>query len=111
MEYYFYHIGFFLSDNNAPNQAMMFSSAVMEGKRKLLKCSGHESLIDSITLDSPVPYNLDNLLADLTQKDTEMVPGAKSEKQGPYYGKLTRFIQRLQSKQSDKRLNFLFCSD
>ncbi|MDE5562517.1 MAG: ATP-binding protein [Clostridiales bacterium] len=99
------------SDNNAPNQAMMFSTTVMEGKRKLLKSSGHESLIDSITLDSPVPYNLDDLLADLTQKDTEMVPGVKTEKQGPYYGKLTRFIQRLQSKQSDKRLNFLFSND
>lgn len=99
------------SDNNAPNQAMMFSTTVMEGKRKLLKSSGHESLIDSITLDSPVPYNLDDLLVDLTQIDTEMVPGAKSEKQGPYYGKLTRFIQRLQSKQSDKRLNFLFSRD
>lgn len=99
------------SDNNAPNQAMMFSTTVMEGKRRLLKSSGHESLVDSITLDSPVPYNLDDLLIDLTQKDTEMVPGAKGEKQGPYYGKLTRFIQRLQSKQSDKRLNFLFSND
>ena len=42
-----------------------------------------------------------------------MVPGAKAntEKQGPYFGKLTRFIQRLETKQKDKRLNFMFASD
>ena len=46
-------------------------------------------------------------------KDEEMVPGAKAntEKQGPYFGKLTRFIQRLETKQKDKRLNFMFASD
>jgi len=39
-----------------------------------------------------------------------MVPGAKAktEKAGPMNGKLTRFIQRLESKKDDKRLNFLF---
>ncbi len=42
-----------------------------------------------------------------------MVPGARagSEKQGALNGKLTRFIQRLKSKQSDKRLNFIFNSE
>ncbi|MGI6394701.1 MAG: ATP-binding protein [bacterium] len=42
-----------------------------------------------------------------------MVEGARanSEKQGPLYGKLTRFIQRLKSKQMDKRLNFIFNHD
>jgi len=47
----------------------------------------------------------------LKQKDTEMVPGARGEKQGTYNGKLTRFIQRLEAKQKDKRLNFLFSND
>ena len=37
-----------------------------------------------------------------------MVQGVRSEKQGPLNGKLTRFIQRLESKQMDKRLNFIF---
>ena len=42
-----------------------------------------------------------------------MVQGARanSEKQGPLFGKLTRFIQRLSSKKEDKRLNFLFNED
>jgi DNA helicase HerA-like ATPase len=37
-----------------------------------------------------------------------MVTGTRGEKQGPFHGKLTRFIQRLQSKASDRRLGFLF---
>ena len=99
------------SDTNAPNQAMIFSNSVINGKQKFLKDIGKEELINDITLDSPIPYNLTELLEDLRSKDTEMIPGAKGEKQGPYFGKLTRFIQRLQSKQSDKRLNFLFSQD
>ena len=37
-----------------------------------------------------------------------MIPGTRSEKQGPFHGKLTRFIQRLEAKREDKRLTFLF---
>ena len=101
------------SDNNAPNQAMMFSSAVIDGKKQFLIDADKAEMEANITLDSPIPYNLDALLSSLKSKDEEMVPGAKAgtEKQGPYFGKLTRFIQRLETKQKDKRLNFMFSSD
>lgn len=99
------------SDNNAPNQAMMFSGAVIAGKKEFLRSSNRAEMEANITLDSPIPYNLDTLLTFLRSKDTEMVPGAKTEKQGPYFGKLTRFIQRLETKQKDKRLNFMFASE
>jgi hypothetical protein len=99
------------NDSNAPNQAMMFSNAVLEGKKQFLIENGRAALSSNITLDSPIPYSLSKLLDELKSKDIEMVPGAKSEKQGPYNGKLTRFIQRLQTKQNDKRLNFMFCQD
>lgn len=96
------------SDNNAPNQAMMFSSAVIEGKKEFLRNADKAEMEANITLDSPIPYSLDTLLEALKAKDTEMVPGARGEKQGAYNGKLTRFIQRLETKQKDKRLNFMF---
>lgn len=101
------------SDNNAPNQAMMFSSAVIEGKKQFLIDADKAEMEANITLDSPIPYNLNALLSFLKSKDEEMVPGAKAgtEKQGPYFGKLTRFIQRLETKQKDKRLNFMFASE
>ncbi|MDN5292657.1 MAG: hypothetical protein PWQ06_2896 [Anaerophaga sp.] len=99
------------SDSNAPNQAMMFSNAVIDGKRAFLKSIGRDDMAASITLDSPIPYDLNKLLDFLNEKDTEMVQGARSEKQGTYFGKLTRFIQRLNTKKLDKRLNFMFDND
>ncbi len=101
------------SDSNAPNQAMMFSNAVIQGKKQFLIDANHAEMEANITLDSPIPYDLDALLSYLKSRDEEMVPGAKAntEKQGPYFGKLTRFIQRLETKQKDKRLNFMFASE
>lgn len=99
------------SDSNAPNQAMMFSNAVIDGKKAFLHSIDNLEMEANITLDSPVPYRLDALLEGLKEKDTEMVPGARGEKQGPYNGKLTRFIQRLEAKQKDKRLNFMFSTE
>ena len=100
------------SDSNAPNQAMMFSNAVIDGKKAFLREVGNQEMEANITLDSPIPYSLNSLLNSLKEKDTEMVQGANNrEKQGAYYGKLTRFIQRLETKQRDKRLNFMFSSD
>lgn len=98
------------SDNNAPNQAMTFSNAVIEQKRKNLENLGEIDIANNFTIDSPIPYKLSELLVEFKILDEKMVPGAKpgTEKQGPLNGKLTRFIQRLESKKSDKRLNFLF---
>lgn len=97
------------SDSNAPNQAMMFSRTVLECKRSLLSSYGMEELADQITVDSPVPYKMSDVLAAINEKNTEMVPGANGrEKQGDFYGKLSRFIQRLDAKTNDKRLNFMF---
>lgn len=96
------------SDNNAPNQAMAFSNAVIEEKRRNLEALGKKDVLGSFTIDSPVPYKLSDLLSEFRRLDEEMVPGAKTDKQDPLHGKLTRFIQRLEAKKSDKRLNFLF---
>lgn len=97
------------SDSNAPNQAMMFSNTVLKYKGELLSSKGLIEEYSSFTLDSPIPYNLAEAINNLTVIDNEMVPGANNkDKQGPYFGKLTRFIQRLSSKVSDRRLNFLF---
>lgn len=97
------------SDSNAPNQAMLFSKTVFTEKQKFLDDVGDTIFKDSITIDSPVPYNMENVLQELNRLDQKMVPGAAGkEKQGPFFGKLTRFIQRLEAKKEDKRIGFLF---
>lgn len=97
------------SDSNAPNQAMLFSSEVLNQKKEHLKKCEHTEMEKVITLDSPVPDDLQALIVELSKLDVQMVPGQNGrDKQGPYYGKLTRFIQRLNAKIEDKRLNFMF---
>jgi hypothetical protein len=97
------------SDTNAPNQAMAFSNAVISEKRKNLDALGKTEVASSFTIDSPVPYKLTDLLEVFKELDTKMEQGSSGrDKQSALYGKLTRFIQRLETKSSDKRLNFLF---
>lgn len=96
------------SDSNAPNQAMIFSKTVFNEKDNFLTSIGDTTFKGSITIDSPIPYKLDNVLGEIGRLDEEMVAGARGDKQGPFNGKLTRFIQRLEAKSQDKRLGFMF---
>lgn len=99
------------SDSNAPNQAMMFSKGVLDGKKKYLTEKGI-SLADGLTIDSPTPYDIKKLIEYLEYFDKERIPGSNGkDKNGDFNGKLSRFIQRLSAKISDKRLNFMFSAD
>lgn len=96
------------SDQNAPNQAMVMSRAIVHAKTAYLSAGGHKDVLANFTIDSPVPFKIDVVLEELNRLNTEMVPGARGEKQGDFNGKLSRLIQRLESKCSDRRLGFLF---
>ena len=101
------------SDSNAPNQARTLFDQIISEKKKTLMTVHDSEVLNNFTIESPVPYSIENVLNYLKAKDVEMVPGVKTgtEKQGPLNGKLTRFIQRLESKRGDKRLNFIFSSE
>jgi len=97
------------SDSNAPNQAMVFSRTVFDEKNKFLDSVNDNTFKNHITIDSPIPYQLNKVLAELKRLDNEQVEGLKAGgKAGDFKGKLSRFIQRLEAKQQDKRLGFLF---
>ena len=98
------------SDQNAPNQAMIMAREVNIAKTSYLKTGGYQDILDNFTVDSPVPFDLNELLVRLNAINAEMVPGARagSEKQGEFFGKLARMISRLENKISDRRLGFLF---
>lgn len=96
------------SDHNAPNQTMVMSRAIVDAKRKFLKNGGHSEILDNFTIDSPVPFDLGAVVEELNHLNTQMVPGARGEKQGPYFDKLSRLITRLENKRTDRRLGFLF---
>ncbi len=97
------------SDSNAPNQAMVFSRTVFNEKISFLDSIGDTTFKDCITIDSPIPYLLENILTELKRLDNEQVAGSTAAgKAGDFKGKLSRFIQRLEAKSQDKRLGFMF---
>lgn len=96
------------SDQNAPNQAMVMSRAITTAKRAYLEAGKHQDVLDNFTIDSPVPFPIDDVVKELEKLNTEMVAGARAEKQGDFHGKLSRLIQRLENKRTDRRLGFLF---
>lgn len=97
------------SDQDAPNQAARFTHHVLELKRENLIRAEQADTAETFTVDSPIPYDINALIERLKADDTEQLEtGRAGGRAGPYKGKLTRFILRLQSKIEDRRLGFLF---
>ncbi|WP_413992414.1 ATP-binding protein [Labrys okinawensis] len=96
------------SDQNAPNQSMMMMRSITDAKRAALSVPAHADILANFTIDSPVPFDIGAVLSELGRRNVEMVPGKTTEKQGPYFDKLSRLIARLEAKQQDRRLGFLF---
>ena len=99
------------TDTNAPNQSRALFDLILKAKLGTVQSEGDTATEANMTVESPVPYKIQSVLDELKRLDEEMVQGARGEKQGPLNGKLTRFVQRLESKITDKRLNFLFNDD
>ena len=98
------------SDDNAPNQAMVLSRIVNAAKRKFLEAGSHKEVLANFTVDSPVPYDIQEVLTELKRLNTEMVEGTRGPKQGDFHNRLSRFIARLENKLSDRRLGFMMAA-
>lgn len=84
------------------------SRAITEAKKKFLENEKRTDVLDNFTIDSPIPFSISDVIKELERLNSEMVPGARAEKQGDFHGKLSRLISRLENKLSDRRLGFLF---
>lgn len=97
---------FFLdTDGNDHNQRNVFKEGVIMSKQK--RFSGPEEMQNKLTLDTPVYFEIEEVLAYAIVKNEEMVPGSRGDKAGPLNGKLSNFIDRMETKLSDRRLSFL----
>ena len=96
------------SDQNAPNQAARFTKHVRKLKEEALEEFKKKEVLNTFTVDSPIPYKMSELISRLKADNTEMVEGKRGPKQGDWYGRLTRFIARLEGKSEDRRYGFLF---
>lgn len=96
------------SEFSAHNQVMAFQDAVISEKKATLQSLGKKEVLTAFTIDSPVPFDIGKVIAEIKRLNEEMVQGAKGEKQGPFYGQFSRLLIRLKSKIEDKRYGFLF---
>ena len=98
------------SDDNAPNQTTRFTEHVKKLKKDTLQRLSKQDELNTFTVDSPIYYDINELMNLLISDDEGKIPGAKmnTEKKGPWNGKLTRFVARLLAKREDRRLGFMF---
>jgi hypothetical protein len=91
-------------DDNASSQITVLKDLVNASKR-----GKNPQLADVITIDTPVFYDVSEVRAKMQYLDTEKIGGGTSgAKDGPFYGKFTRFLVRLDSKLNDPRYAFMF---
>ena len=96
------------SEFSAHNQVTVFQDTVVAEKKNQLQELSKTDVIDAFTLDSPVPFSIGNVIAELKRMNEEMVQGARGDRQGPFFGQFSRLLVRLNSKIDDKRYGFLF---
>jgi DNA helicase HerA-like ATPase len=96
------------SEFSAHNQVMAFQDTVIEQKKSTLKQLGKTEVLEAFTLDSPIPFSIDKVVATLSDMNEEMEQGARGLKQGQFFGQFSRLLTRIRSKLSDKRYGFLF---
>jgi DNA helicase HerA-like ATPase len=109
---------FFLdTEVNDHNQRNIFKEAIVQDRRANFK--GKEEEKQKVHLDSPLLFDIRNVLKYAIEKNTEYVDtgevyaasnrekaGQPKLTQGSLYGKLTNFVSRLENKINDTRLDF-----
>jgi DNA helicase HerA-like ATPase len=92
-------------DENAATQLTMFKDLIVASKK-----GKNAELADVLTVDTPVYFDLAEVRAKIQYYDTEKITGMSGggAKEGPFYGKFTRFLVRLDSRLNDPRYAFMF---
>lgn len=96
------------SDQNAPNQASRFTLHVRDLKEATLTTEKMMDVKATFTVDSPIPYKLNELIQRLEKDNTTKGVGKTGPVKGEWEDRLTRFISRLTAKAEDRRYGFLF---
>ncbi len=98
------------SEFTAHNQTLVFQDTVIAEKKKNLEKEKKPEILESFTIDSPVPFDLDTVVAEIRRLNEEMVQGTRGLKQGSFFGQFSRFLARIAGKLRDRRYGFLFQS-
>lgn len=93
------------TEANDHNQRNVFKESVVKSKKDHFE--GDEGQQEKIHFDSPLKFEIRDVLDFAKAKDTEKIEGARGEKNGPLFGQLTNFVSRFENKLADRRLDFL----
>lgn len=104
------------TEANDHNQRNVFKEAVVENRKE--NFTGTEENKDKIHFDSKLFFDIEAVLKVAKEKNEELIDtgetyasGAKKGQpkltQGSLFGRLTNFVNRLENKIRDKRMNFL----
>ena len=99
---------FIETEVNDHNQRNVFKDAVI--KSKIDNYDGDGSKI-KIHFDYPTKFDINDVLHFVNEKNNEKFDGARGKVNGPLYGKLSNFVNRLESKLADKRMKFLLSDE
>ena len=91
------------SDENASIQGAVLQDLIYAAKK-----AKNPTLAEVLTIDSPVAYDLKEIRTKLHFMDTERVTSPVGMKEGPYFGKFSRLLIRLDNKMNDPRYAFMF---
>ncbi len=97
-------------DPHAADQRLWLIHRIEALKRSSLGMAGSYNTMATVTVDSPVPYRLDELIQLAERDEVEQIVLQPSGKvvPGPYAGKLRGLITRLEARQADPRFAFVF---
>lgn len=104
------------TETNDHNQRYIFKEYVVDDKKR--NCGFLDEDKQKIHFDSPLLFNINNVLDCAKKKNEEVIDtgetyatgdkrGQSKTTQGSLYGKLTNFVNRLENKVNDKRFDFI----
>lgn len=97
------------NEEQSHNQIAILKKSITDEKRS--NFDGSEDQRNLIHYDSPLFFDIDDVLFAIKTKNEERIDTStaskKSDKAGPLFGKLDNFITRLENRRNDRRLDFL----
>jgi hypothetical protein len=97
-------------DPHAADQRLWLIQRIEGLKRGTYSATGDYESAARVTVDSPIPYRIDQLLQIAERDDVENIVLQPSGKvvPGPYAGKLRSLINRIEARCADPRFTFIF---
>lgn len=95
------------NEEQSHNQIATLKKSITENKRQHF--GGSEEKRDLVHYESPIFFEIQEVLDAIKAKNEERIPAAKGtgDRAGPLFGKLDNFITRLENRVLDRRLDFL----